>query len=104
MIGGNGAGKSTLLRIMAGQDTDFVGEAWLAKVIQSATCRTRLDETLSVFENVKLGVAPTQALLDEFNEITGRMGEPLDDDEMTKLYDRMGCFKIKSCCECLGIG
>ena len=97
VIGGNGAGKSTLLRIMAGQDTDFVGEAWLAKgySVGYLPQEPALDETLSVFENVKLGVAPTQALLDEFNEITGRMGEPLDDDEMTKLYERMGVLQDK---------
>ena len=97
VIGGNGAGKSTLLRIMAGQDTDFVGEAWLAKgySVGYLPQEPALDETLSVFENVKLGVAQTQALLDEFNEITGRMGEPLDDDEMTKLYDRMGVLQDK---------
>ncbi|MEE2756347.1 MAG: energy-dependent translational throttle protein EttA [Myxococcota bacterium] len=97
VIGGNGAGKSTLLRIMAGQDTDFVGEAWLAKgyTVGYLPQEPELDESLSVFENVKLGVAQTQALLDEFNDITGKMGEPMDDDEMTKLYDRMGVLQDK---------
>ncbi|MBV70815.1 MAG: energy-dependent translational throttle protein EttA [Myxococcales bacterium] len=97
VIGGNGAGKSTLLRIMAGQDTDFVGEAWLAKgyTVGYLSQEPELDESLSVFENVKLGVSKTQALLDEFNEITGRMGEPMDDDEMAKLYDRMGVLQDK---------
>ena len=42
VIGGNGAGKSTLLRIMAGQDTDFVGEAWLAKGYSVGTCPRNL--------------------------------------------------------------
>jgi sulfate-transporting ATPase len=97
VIGGNGAGKSTLLRIMAGQDTDFVGEAWIAKGYSAGylSQEPQLEESLSVFENVKLGVAKTQALLDEFNEITGRMGEPMDDDEMAKLYDRMGILQDK---------
>jgi len=97
VIGGNGAGKSTLLRIMAGQDSDFVGEAWLAKGYSAGYLpqEPQLDDSLSVFENVKLGVAKTQALLDEFNEITGRMGEPMSDDEMTKLYDRMGVLQDK---------
>jgi ATP-binding cassette ChvD family protein len=97
VIGGNGAGKSTLLRIMAGQDTDFVGEAWLAKGYTAGYLpqEPKLDESLNVFENVKLGVAKTQALLDEFNEITGRMGEPMDDDAMAQLYDRMGVLQDK---------
>ena len=95
VLGRNGSGKSTLLRIMAGLDTEFEGEAQLT---DGFTCgylpqEPALDETLSVFENVKLGVAPTQALLDEFNEITGRMGEPMSDEEMAKLYDRMGVLQ-----------
>jgi len=97
VIGGNGAGKSTLLRIMAGQDSDFTGEAWLAKGYTAGYLPQEpvLNDDLSVFENVKLGVAKTQALLDEFNEITGKMGEPMDDDEMTRLYDRMGVLQDK---------
>ena len=97
VIGGNGAGKSTLLRIMAGQDSEFTGEAWLAKGYTAGYLPQEpvLDESLNVFENVKLGVAKTQALLDEFNEITGKMGEPMDDDEMSRLYDRMGVLQDK---------
>ncbi|MFN3198699.1 MAG: energy-dependent translational throttle protein EttA [Bradymonadia bacterium] len=78
IIGGNGAGKSTVLRIMAGQDTDFVGEAWLAKgyTVGYLPQEPELDETLDVLGNVKLGVAATQALLDEFNAVSEAMGDP----------------------------
>ena len=84
-------------RIMAGQDSEFTGEAWLAKGYTAGYVPQEpvLDESLNVFENVKLGVAKTQALLDEFNEITGKMGEPMDDDEMSRLYDRMGVLQDK---------
>ena len=78
IIGGNGAGKSTVLRVMAGQDTDFVGEAWLAKgyTVGYLPQEPELDESLDVLGNVKLGVAATQALLDEFNAISEAMGDP----------------------------
>ncbi len=92
VIGGNGAGKSTLLRIMAGQDTEFVGEAWLAKgfTVGYLPQEPVLDESLDVLGNVKLGVAATQGLLDEFEAISMKMAEPMDDDEMMRLLDRQG--------------
>ncbi|MEZ4433537.1 MAG: energy-dependent translational throttle protein EttA [bacterium] len=97
VIGGNGAGKSTLLRIMAGRDAEFVGEAWLAKgyTVGYLPQEPELDETLDVMGNVRLGVAPTQALLDEFEAIGMRMAEPMDDDEMMKLLDRQGELQDK---------
>jgi len=96
VIGGNGAGKSTLLRIMAGQDTEFVGEAWLAKgyTVGYLPQEPELEESLDVLGNVRLGVASTQALLDEFEAISMKMAEPMDDDEMMKLLcstDRASC-------------
>ena len=97
VIGGNGAGKSTLLRIMAGQDTDFVGEAWLAKGYSVGYLAQEpvLDESLDVIGNVRLGVGPTQALLDEFEAISMKMAEPMDDDEMMRLLDRQGALQDK---------
>ncbi|MEE2786513.1 MAG: energy-dependent translational throttle protein EttA [Myxococcota bacterium] len=97
VIGGNGAGKSTLLRIMAGQDQDFVGEAWLAAgyTVGYLPQEPQLDENLDVLGNVKLGVAATQALLDEFEAISMKMAEPMDDDEMMRLLDRQGTLQDK---------
>ncbi len=95
VIGGNGAGKSTLLRIMAGMDTDFVGEAWLAKgyTVGYLPQEPQLDESLDVMGNVKLGVAATQALLDEFEAIGMQMGEP--DADFDKLLARQGELQDK---------
>ena len=97
VIGGNGAGKSTLMRIMAGLDTEFVGEAWLAKgyTVGYLPQEPELDESLDVLGNVRLGVASTQALLDEFEAISMKMAEPMDDDEMMKLLDRQGELQDK---------
>src|SRR6185437_7487127 len=65
VLGLNGAGKSTLLRIMAGQDRDFVGEAWPAEGITVGFLpqEPRLDATKDVRGNVEEGVAEIKALL-----------------------------------------
>ena len=34
VVGLNGAGKSTLLRIMAGDEKEFLGEAWAAEGVE----------------------------------------------------------------------
>ncbi len=97
VIGGNGAGKSTLLRIMAGQDEAYVGEAWLAKgfTVGYLPQEPELDASLDVLGNVKLGVAGTQALLDEFEAISMKMAEPMDNDEMMALLDKQGELQDK---------
>ena len=84
VLGLNGAGKSTLLKIMAGDHTDFVGEAWPAKGAKVGYLAQEpvLDEDKTVRENVMDGVAETQALLKKFEEVSMRFGEDLTDDEM----------------------
>lgn len=92
VLGPNGAGKSTLLRIMAGQDTEYDGEARLAKgyTVGYLEQEPPLDETKTVFENVQEAVKERQAILDRFNEISTMLGDVTDDDEMQKLCDEMG--------------
>jgi energy-dependent translational throttle protein EttA len=87
VLGLNGAGKSSLLRIMAGQDPDFIGEAFLAKgyTVGFLPQEPQLDPKLSVVENVQQGVAAKKAILDRFNEVSAKFGEPMGDDEMEKL-------------------
>ena len=94
VIGGNGAGKSTLLRIMAGQDQDFLGEAWLAKgyTVGYLPQEPVLDDSLDVLGNVKEAVKPIQALLDEFEEISMKMGEA-DPDELDALLERQSALQ-----------
>jgi energy-dependent translational throttle protein EttA len=88
VIGPNGAGKSTLLRIMAGVDTEFEGEAWPAQGVRVGFLpqEPRLDPSKDVRGNIMEGVGGTAALLDRFNELSTKMAEPLDDDEMAKVY------------------
>jgi energy-dependent translational throttle protein EttA len=92
VIGPNGAGKSTLLKIMAGVDTQFEGEAWPAKGLSVGYLaqEPELDEAKTARENVLAGLGETAGLVGRFNELTAKLAEPLDDDEMQKVYDEMG--------------
>ncbi|MGE0846487.1 MAG: energy-dependent translational throttle protein EttA [Flavobacteriaceae bacterium] len=71
VLGPNGAGKSTLLRIMAGIDTEFTGEAWLADGARAGYLpqEPQLDESKDVLGNVMDGVAAKKAILDQYNEL-----------------------------------
>ncbi|MCH7780557.1 MAG: energy-dependent translational throttle protein EttA [Acidobacteria bacterium] len=87
VLGLNGAGKSSLLRIMAGEDTEFDGEAFPAKTatVGYLPQEPQLDPSKTVLENVEEAVAETQRLLDRFNEVSDKFAEPLEPDEMEKL-------------------
>ena len=95
VIGSNGSGKSTLLRIMARQDTDFMGTARAADGISIGFVpqEPRLDETLNVRGNIEQAVAKTRALLAKHEELGNRMAdappEEFDDlmEQMTKIQD-----------------
>jgi ATP-binding cassette ChvD family protein len=92
VLGANGAGKSTLLRIMAGVDKDFLGEArpLPGTRIGYLPQEPQLDPAKDVRGNVMEGVREQQALLDQFNEISAKFAEPMDDDEMTRLLEKQG--------------
>ena len=89
VLGANGAGKSSLLRIMAGVDDDFLGEAFPADGLRIGYLpqEPALDPAKDVRGNVEEGVAETRALLARFEEVSARLGEPVDDDEMEKLLE-----------------
>ncbi|KIN75931.1 energy-dependent translational throttle protein EttA [Sulfitobacter mediterraneus] len=88
VVGVNGAGKSTLLKIMAGLDKDFQGEAWAAEGAKVGYLpqEPKLDESLTVRENVMLGVAEKKAILDRYNELAMNYSDETA-DEMAKLQD-----------------
>jgi len=88
ILGPNGAGKSTLLKIMAGEDKDFTGEAWAAEgaTVGYLPQEPHLDESKTVFENVMLGVADKQAILDRYNELMMNYSEETA-EEGAKLQD-----------------
>src|SRR2546421_534375 len=87
VLGSNGAGKSPLLRIMAGVDRDFLGEAFPAEGLRIGYLQQepQLDPGKDVRGNIEEGVAGTRALLTRFEEVSARLGEPLEADEIEKL-------------------
>jgi energy-dependent translational throttle protein EttA len=88
VLGVNGSGKSTLLRIMAGQDTEFSGEAWVAEGARVGFLEQepQLDPDKSVRGNVEEGVGAKRALLDRYNELAMNYSDETA-DEMAKLQD-----------------
>ncbi|MGB1006142.1 MAG: energy-dependent translational throttle protein EttA [Thalassobaculaceae bacterium] len=87
VLGVNGAGKSTLLKIMAGIDTEFVGEAWAADGVRVGYLAQEpdLDASKDVHGNVMEGLGETKVLVDRFNEVSARFAEEMTDDEMNDL-------------------
>nr|WP_281381286.1 energy-dependent translational throttle protein EttA [Microvirga lupini] len=90
VLGVNGAGKSTLLRIMAGTDTDWTGEGWVAEGARVGYLpqEPQLDPSKTVRENVMEGVAAKKAILDRYNELAMNYSEETM-DEMTRLQDEI---------------
>ena len=90
VLGHNGAGKSTLLRIMAGDDSEILGEAQPGEGIRVGYLpqEPELDASKDVLGNVEEGVAEIRALLQQFEDISARFAEPLEDDEMESLLER----------------
>ena len=97
VLGVNGSGKSTLLKIMAGQDTEFGGEAWAAEGVNVGYLEQEpaLDPEKTVHENVVEGLGEIKNLMDRFNEISNRFAEPMEDDEMNMLLEEQGELQEK---------
>jgi ATP-binding cassette ChvD family protein len=90
VLGVNGSGKSTLLRIMAGIDTEFSGDGWVAEGARVGYLpqEPQLDPDKTVRENVMEGVAAQKAVLDRYNELAMNYSDETA-DEMTKLQDEI---------------
>ena len=97
VLGLNGSGKSTLLRIMAGQDHDFVGEAFPAQGISVGFLEQepQLDPDKTVLGNVEEGVSEIKALLTRYDEINAKFGEEMSPEEMDKVLEEQGKIQDK---------
>ncbi len=92
IIGANGSGKSTILRIMAGVDTNYTGECWTKPGLKVGYLSQEPDlgGAKTVLEAVELAVKPIRDVVREFEELSMKLGEPMSDDEMTKLLEKQG--------------
>ena len=95
VVGVNGAGKSTLLKIMAGLDTDFSGEAWAAEGAKVGYLpqEPKLEEDLTVRENVMLGVKAKKDILDRYNDLAMNYSDETA-DEMAQLQDEIDAHNL----------
>ena len=95
VVGVNGAGKSTLLKIMAGLDTDFSGEAWAAEGAKVGYLpqEPKLEESLTVRENVMLGVKAKKDILDRYNDLAMNYSDETA-DEMAQLQDEIDAHNL----------
>ncbi|MCC6206908.1 MAG: energy-dependent translational throttle protein EttA [Gammaproteobacteria bacterium] len=102
VLGLNGSGKSSLLRIMAGVDKEHLGEARPQPGIRIGYLpqEPQLDESKDVRGNVEEAVSKVKALLDRFNEISMKFGEPMGDDEMNALLEEQA--KLQDAIEIAG--
>src|SRR5687768_2051748 len=89
VLGLNGAGKSTLLKIMAGEETSFVGEAFPGQGVSIGYLQQepQLNPKKDVRGNVEEGVAETKALLEKYDAINEKLGEDLSPEEMEKVLE-----------------
>ena len=92
IVGENGSGKSTLLKILAGEDHKFEGRATPLKgtTIGFLPQEPALDNEHTVRENVEQAFADIKKMIEEFNEVSAKMAEPMSDEEMEKAMEKMG--------------
>ncbi len=97
VLGLNGAGKSTLLKIMAGLDTEILGEARPQPELNIGYLpqEPQLDPDKDVRGNIEDGLGDVSAFLKEFNQISEKFAEPMSDDEMAEILDRQGELQLK---------
>ncbi len=92
IVGENGSGKSTVLKIMAGMDDAYQGTAKLIGNFRSGIVMQEplLDEKATVRTVVEQAFGKVTTMMNEYNEITAKMGDEMPDDKMQKLMDRLG--------------
>lgn len=100
ILGLNGSGKSTLLRIIAGEEKNYQGDVVFSSgySVGYLAQEPKLDETKTVIDIVKEGVAETVGILEEYNKINDIFGLPEvyeDADKMQKLMDRQAELQDK---------
>jgi sulfate-transporting ATPase len=97
VLGLNGAGKSSLLKIMAGEDKNFSGEAWMGDGFSVGFLHQepRLNPAKTVLGNVEEGVSEIKDLLTRYDELNAKLGEDLSPDQMDKVIDEQAKVQDK---------
>ncbi len=97
IVGENGSGKTTVLRIMAGLDQEFNGQATLSKGYRAGMVAQEpiLDLNLTVRQTLETAFSEIMGLLKEFEDLSMKMAEPMDDDAMQAALDRMAVLQDK---------
>jgi len=92
IIGLNGSGKSTLLKIIAGVEKSYKGEVVWAPgySVGYLEQEPQMDPEKTVLEVVQEGVQEVMDILQEYNDISMKFMEPMDEDEMNRLIERQG--------------
>ncbi len=97
VLGLNGAGKSTLLKIMAGELTDFTGEAFPSDglTVGYLPQEPKLNPAKTVRGNVEEGVADHKGLLKAYDRVVASFNDGLIGDELQDAMDEQGRLQDK---------
>ncbi|MCG8551646.1 MAG: energy-dependent translational throttle protein EttA, partial [Desulfobacterales bacterium] len=97
VLGVNGSGKSTLLNIIAGVDQDYLGEITMSKGYSVGLLKQEpdLDPDKTVKEVVEEARKELIDLLEEYEAVSNRLGEPMEPEEMEQLLDRQSTLQEK---------
>ncbi len=106
VLGLNGSGKSTLLRIMAGKDTEYLGEIATTKgySVGMLEQEPELDDAKTVQEVIQEAVQPILDLITQFDEISAKFGEPdanfdeilVEQEKIQSEIDRLDAWNIEN--------
>ena len=97
IVGVNGAGKSTLMKIIAGLDDEFTGEARASDGIKIGYLpqEPQLDESKNVGDNVADALGEAKQALTDFNDVSMKMAEVMDDEQMNALIEQQSNLQEK---------
>ena len=97
VLGLNGAGKSTILRIMAGEISEFEGEAFPARGVSVGylSQEPQLDPSKNVAGNVNEGVEAARSLLKRYDEVVASLSSGLVSPEMDEALEEQGELQNK---------
>ena len=92
VLGLNGSGKSSLLKLIAGLDQDYQGEITFDKEYKIGYLAQEpvLDESKTVKEIVQEGVQHIVDVVEAYEAISMKLGEPMENDEMMKVIEEQG--------------